>query len=77
MDEHIKAREVSVQEVEFELASLEAKSKQFPDIVEYKEQSMSLRQIVESLSNKTPYTGPDVVWVDVDTFSELKNERKN
>jgi hypothetical protein len=74
MNEKIKAREVSVEEIEFELASLVAKSKQFPDIVEYKEQVMALKHIVESMKNKTPYIGDDVVWVDVDTFSELKND---
>jgi hypothetical protein len=74
MNEKIKARQVSVEEIEFELASFEAKSKQFPDMVEYKEQAMSLSHIVESLRNETPYNGPDIVWVDLDTFSELKNE---
>ena len=77
MNENIKAREVSVDEIEFEMATLEAKSKQFPDIVEYREQAISLKQIIESIKNKTPYTGPDVVWVDVETFSELNYERTN
>lgn len=75
MNERIKAKEVSVDEIEFELTSLEAKSKQFPDVVKYKEQAISLKHMVDSIKNKTPYNGPAVVWVDVDAFSEVKNEQ--
>lgn len=75
MNERIKVSEVSIEKIEFELASLEARSKQFPDVVEYKEQATSLRRMVESIRNKTPYVGPAVVWVDVVPSSGSMNKQ--
>lgn len=64
MNDKIRVREVSVDELNFEIASLEAKLKQFPEVTQYKEQITGLIQMRDSLENGTQLNGPAVVWLD-------------